>query len=239
VSPSVDLATLPVLDVAGRLRRLRAEMEVASLGALLVTKLDNVRYLTGFTGSAGMLLVTSTTALLTTDGRYRDQAAEQISAAGAEVDLEIGGMERQLEAIVAAAKGLFQLGLEAASCTWAQQRRFASLLESTLVPTVGVVEQLRIVKGEGELARIERACELADVALAQVKGRLADAPSESEFAAELEFEMRRRPARRSRPSWRAAPTRPCRTPDRRSGPSPRATSSSSTSAPSLTGTART
>ena len=194
MSPSVDLATLPVLDVAGRLRRLRAEMEVASLGALLVTKLDNVRYLTGFTGSAGMLLVTSTTALLTTDGRYRDQAAEQISAAGAEVDLEIGGMERQLEAIVAAAKGLFQLGLEAASCTWAQQRRFASLLESTLVPTVGVVEQLRIVKGEGELARIERACELADVALAQVKGRLADAPSESEFAAELEFEMRRRGA---------------------------------------------
>jgi Xaa-Pro aminopeptidase len=190
VSPSTE-ALLP-LDVAVRLARLQEALPTAGCDALLVTKLENVRYLTGFSGSAAMLLVTDTDALLVTDGRYREQAAEQLRAAAVEAEVVVAGGAGQLEAINKRTAGVAQLGLESAACTWAAQLRFAEALSPSLVPTRGLIEQLRIVKDAGELARIERACDIADVALAQVKGRLAEEPTESEFAAELEFEMRRR-----------------------------------------------
>ena len=82
--------TLPAMDVAGRLPRLRARFEDTGIDGLLVTRLPNVRYLTGFTGSAGMVLVTPTDALLVTDGRYQDQSAEQIAASGADVHVGVG-----------------------------------------------------------------------------------------------------------------------------------------------------
>ncbi len=81
---STTLETLPAMDVAGRLPRLRERFADAGIDALLVTRLPNVRYLTGFTGSAAMVLVTATDALLVTDGRYKDQSAEQIAASGAD-----------------------------------------------------------------------------------------------------------------------------------------------------------
>ncbi len=62
----------------------------AGVDALLVTRLPNVRYLTGFTGSAGMVLVTPTDALLVTDGRYQEQSAEQIAASGADARIGVG-----------------------------------------------------------------------------------------------------------------------------------------------------
>ena len=74
--------TLKPLAVAGRIDRLRAALPTASLDALVVTNLTNVRYLTGFTGSAAVAVITEDAVLLATDGRYRTQAAEQIEAAG-------------------------------------------------------------------------------------------------------------------------------------------------------------
>ena len=61
--------TLIQLDVAPRIGRLREKLTAAELDGLLVTKLANVRYLTGFTGSAALLLVTGNDALFVTDGR--------------------------------------------------------------------------------------------------------------------------------------------------------------------------
>jgi len=76
-------------DVAARLGRLRPRLSDAGCEALLVTHLVNVRYLTGFTGSAGLLLVLPDEVVLTTDGRYRDQAAEQLAAAGVDARVEV------------------------------------------------------------------------------------------------------------------------------------------------------
>jgi Xaa-Pro aminopeptidase len=69
-------APLAPMDFPGRLTRLRSGLGAAEVDALLVTALANVRYLTGFTGSAGVLLATAggPGALLVTDGRYRAQA---------------------------------------------------------------------------------------------------------------------------------------------------------------------
>ena len=73
------------MDVPGRLSRLR--LALADTEALLVTSLTNIRYLTGFTGSAGMLFVLPDEAVLLTDGRYGTQATEQLAAAS--VDAEV------------------------------------------------------------------------------------------------------------------------------------------------------
>ena len=75
-------APLAPMDVASRAGRLQARLPDVGVDALLVTRLPNVRYLTGFTGSAATLLVDPDRLCLVTDGRYQTQAHEQLTAAG-------------------------------------------------------------------------------------------------------------------------------------------------------------
>jgi Xaa-Pro aminopeptidase len=188
--------TLPPMDVAGRAARLRPLLAEAGVDALLVTHLANVRYLTGFTGSSAMLLVTGDTMVFTSDGRYRTQAGEQLAAAGVDAQIEIGTtVAAQRDALAAVLAPASRLGLEAHAVTWAQQRDLARTLTGhELVPTDGLVERLRLVKEPGEVARIRAACAIADDALGALLPRLADRPTERDFALDLEVEMRRRGA---------------------------------------------
>jgi Xaa-Pro aminopeptidase len=185
---------LAPMDVPSRLVRLRERLGRERLSGMLVTSLANVRYLSGFSGSSAMLLVTARRALLVTDGRYRDQAAAEMAAAGVSADLEVVGSTKQISAINAATHGLARLALEAKAVSWALQGELAAAVKPALVATTGFVEAIRLVKDRGEIARIERACDIADVAFAQTKRRLAEGVTEAEFAAELDFEMRQRGA---------------------------------------------
>ncbi len=193
---TVSTDTLPVMDVAGRVSRLRPLFAEAGIDALLVTSLPNVRYLTGFTGSSAMVLVTTDALVFTSDGRYRTQAGEQLAAAGVAAQIEIGAtVAQQRDALAAALVPGARIGLEAHAVTWAQQRDLARALAGhELVPTDGLVERLRRVKEAGEVARIRAACAIADDALAALLPRLADGPTERDFALDLEVEMRRRGA---------------------------------------------
>jgi Xaa-Pro aminopeptidase len=163
-------ADLAPLAVAGRLERLRERLGDVGVDALLVTSLVNVRWLTGFTGSAGVLVVGSARVVLATDGRYRTQSADQVAAAGVAdvVDIAVGGLEDQAAAIVAAVSPEGRrVGFEATQLTVSAHEQWATRLSgSTLVPTRGVVEDLRVAKDAGELARMERAASIADAALA-------------------------------------------------------------------------
>ncbi|HKA85981.1 MAG TPA: Xaa-Pro peptidase family protein [Acidimicrobiales bacterium] len=194
---SFDPASLPPMDVADRAARLRPRLAEVPCDALLVTNLTNVRYLTGFTGSAALLLLPADEAaepVFVTDGRYRDQAASELAGAGVVARTVIGQEEdARRRALAGAAAGLARLGLEAENVTWAQKRRFASdwFPDAKLVPTTGLVEALRLVKDAGEVARIEAACGMADAALAAVRHRLGEGPAEAEVALELEWQMRR------------------------------------------------
>jgi Xaa-Pro aminopeptidase len=193
----IDLASLPSMDIAARVPRLRvllAEHGDNACDGLLVTKLVNIRYLSGFTGSAGMLLVLPDELVLVTDGRYRDQAAEQLAAAGVEADVRIGlTMARQFEIVGVDVTGL-RLGLEAHAVTWADQRAMATThltFVKELVPTTGLVESLRIVKDDGEVARIEAAATIATAALTRVRDLLDEHPTEHEFGLAIDTEIRR------------------------------------------------
>jgi len=188
-----DLAQLPSPEVARRVDRLRAQFDGAGISALLVTRLVNIRYLTGFTGSAGMLLVTPDRLVLSTDGRYRDQSAEQLRAAEVEASFAIGTVDDQRAALADAGRGCATIGLEAHGVTWAQQRAMDAdwYPDADVVPTEMLVEGLRRVKDAGEQARIAAACAIGDAALAAVRPLLADEPEERELALALENEMRR------------------------------------------------
>ncbi|MEY2589190.1 MAG: hypothetical protein QOJ67_1174 [Acidimicrobiaceae bacterium] len=190
----VGVASLPPMQVAARAARVRDELDGAGCDALLVTKLVNIRYLTGFTGSAAMVVVTPDSLLLVTDGRYRDQATEQLQAAGVDASVSIGlTAEEQYRVLDGAASGL-RLGLEAHVVTWAQQRAMVERWfrnAAELVATEGVVEALRLVKDDGEVARIEAAATIATDALRGLLPRLFERPTENDFGLELDTAIRR------------------------------------------------
>ena len=195
-SPST--AALPPLTVTGRIERLRAAFDEHEIDALVVTTLPNVRYLTGFAGSAGVLTVTRDRALLTTDGRYRTQSAEQVDKAGAaaQVDITIGPAAEQRKAaqtlLSDAAKAIARIGLEADQVSWSAQRTWADRLgEGRLVATSNTVEALREVKDAAEIARMEHAAAIADAALFDTLPLMSQGVTEEHFALELDTAMRR------------------------------------------------
>ena len=198
---------LPPIAVTGRLDRLREDFDQHGVDALVVTTLANIRYLTGFSGSAGVLTVTRARALLTTDGRYRTQSAEQLDRAGAaaQVDILIGPAAEQRKAAQALLHAHTRIGLEADNVTWSAQRTWAELLTGTetataaetvtasptLVPTTNAVEALRARKDPAEIARMERAAAIADAALFDVLPLMSQGVTEEHFALELDTAMRR------------------------------------------------
>lgn len=187
------LATLPAMHISARAPRLRATFADAGIDALLVTRLPNIRYLTGFTGSAATLLVTPDDLVFLTDGRYAEQSAEQLGDAGVDARIEIGATQVvQREALGEAVKPFARLGLEAHGVTWAQQRAFAAAFTANdLVPTDELVEALRRIKEPGEVARIRAACAIGDEAFAAVSATFCDRPTERDVALALELDMRR------------------------------------------------
>jgi Xaa-Pro aminopeptidase len=193
---TMRLTDLPAMDVGARADRVRARLAGAGVDALLVTRLPNVRYLTGFTGSAGLVLLDGDAMLLVTDGRYAEQSRAQLAAAGVAADVAIGVTQaEQRDALVAAAAPHPRLGLEAHGVTWHQLREYETwFADHELVPTEELVESERRTKEPAEVARIRAACAIADDALAELIPTLAARPTERDFALDLEFAMRRRGA---------------------------------------------
>jgi Xaa-Pro aminopeptidase len=172
-----------------RAGRVAAQLEEAGADVLLVTDAVNVRWLTGFTGSSGLALVGADGVReFVTDFRYLSQSAEQLDP----------GWERHIvPELVAAVPQLLgratRLGFDDAAVTVKEHARLQELVgeDVTLVPTAGLVEGLRAVKDEGELARIRAAAQLADAALQDVLTRGLAGRTEREVGLDLEFTMRR------------------------------------------------
>jgi Xaa-Pro aminopeptidase len=182
---------------ATRVARLARALDELELDALLVDSLVSVRYLTGFTGSNGLVLAvagadgaTLGTHRFLSDFRYATQSAEQVPDAFAR-EIVAEDLLAALAGSLEASSG--RLGFDDANVTIKRHAQLAELLGSgwELIPSAGAVERLRAVKDEGEIARIRAASELADEAL---RGVLEDGlvgRSEREVALELELRMRR------------------------------------------------
>lgn len=214
-----DPAALPPLVLAGRAAGVRAVLEsgvelAADAGtpggdgaggegngaapqpcdALVITNLANGRWLTGFSGSAMIVVLTSDDLLVITDGRYATQAPAELEAAGVDGRVVIANRGAdQREAAAEAVAGLGRIALEADHISWSRFRTFAGewFAGAELLPATGVVEKLRRVKSSEEIARMSAAAAVADGALAETLPRLAERPTEGEIAAELDHLMRR------------------------------------------------
>jgi Xaa-Pro aminopeptidase len=175
------------VDHAKRRTRLEAALDELELDALLVTRLVNVRYLTGFTGTNGQLLAQRGGGIFLTDSRYEDQAKRQLP------DLALEIYSRGLAGALADAcrDGSGQrLGFEASGVTFKTWRELDGIDGVELSPTEDVVERLRWVKDPEELALIERAQAAADDAFERVTSKLTEGMTERDVAIELEIAMR-------------------------------------------------
>lgn len=181
----LDLDGLPPLALAGRADTVRASSEQA---ALLIAEPHNVRWLTGFRGSVGWVVLTPDRTVLVTDRRYGDRARDETAAAG-EVEVLVGATQTDLRRLVVdACRGFAQVGAEAAYLSHARWQELAGDLP--LVPADGTVERHRRSKDDGELARIAAAAAIADRALASVAPRLGEGLTELDVRHELEHLMR-------------------------------------------------
>jgi len=178
------------VDHALRRKRLVERLPELGVEGLFVSMLPNVRYLTGFTGSNGQVLVTADETVFFTDGRYQEQARAQVSEV--ECVFYLDGFPPAIA--VARTRGVGRLGFEAAGVTyryWEQLRERAEGIE--LAPIGPEVERLRRTKDAEEVVLIGRAQEAADVAFERVVlgGGLGEGITEREVALELELAMRR------------------------------------------------
>ncbi len=162
-------------------------LEQQGVDGFLVTDMANIRYLTGFSGSAGLLVINGSGATLVTDFRYSTQAPREVGAA-AQVVVEQSDVWRRASLLV---QGMATLGFEAGSMTVASAQRLGKLTAAQLVPATDVVEVLRAVKSAREVEAIRNAARLCCEAVARTVARLAPGQSESEVAGMLEAEVRK------------------------------------------------
>lgn len=169
---------------------LRRRLEHEGLDGLLVTHPANIRYLTGFTGSSGLLWVTGERTLLLTDSRYAQQAPEE-TAGVAEVTVETRNLWERFRKLLAGG-GALRLGFEREHLTVRDAERLGELEPVRAVPSSDLVETLRAVKDEGEVAAIAEAATLAQAALAALLPSIRPGQTEREIAVRLEGELRNR-----------------------------------------------
>lgn len=171
-----------------RLSRLRALMLERGLEALFVTGAHNRKYLSGFTGSSGYLLITAQKAYLLTDFRYMSQAPAQ--AKHFEVVEHQPKVTATLKELLEQS-GIKELGFEQQQVSYASYVSYAAdLADIKLVPTDSLVEQLRMVKDDSEIAVMREAAELADRTFAHLLTTLKPGITENDVALTIEFFMR-------------------------------------------------
>lgn len=176
-----------------RLDSIRTKFDETGIDCLMVSTEENRRYLSGFTGSAGYLFITATDAVLATDFRYIEQAGRQCP------DFRVHRMMGGVDWLTALLRelGIHRLGFESQQMTVSTHTGIQKAisdsdpsLDVTLVPTSGLVEELRSVKDADELAILTKAIEIADEAFAQVAPTIRPGHTEVEVAWMLEKAMR-------------------------------------------------
>ncbi len=171
-----------------RINALRQKLRTDNLDGMILTHLDHVRYLTGFTGTAGLLVISPGGADFFTDFRYTDQARKQIK--GARVSI----VKRDL---VAGLKEFPKLNVKNRTYAFSSEHLTVALKEklqkvlpdSLFVPADSVLADLGWVKDKDEIASITKAVEISDLAFERILSMIAPGVRERELAAELEYQM--------------------------------------------------
>jgi Xaa-Pro aminopeptidase len=191
--------------VSSRLARIPAELRGAGLDALVVTHLPNVRYLTGFSGSAGAVVLFAERAVLVVDFRYVTSAREIAAASGGEIAVEVA--ERTYDEAIAAVlrrEDARRIGIEAAYMPVGRFNKLSAALASgppsplgseeacpSLVATERFVERARVVKDAGEVKTLREGARLLSAVAREAAAFVRAGRSERDIAADIDAAVRR------------------------------------------------
>ena len=172
-----------------RLEKLRTKLHAQGLDGILITNRENRRYLSGFTGSAGILVIGSQEALLVTDFRYWEQASLEskdfeLYRQGPQLWPSLGELLQKLN--------WERVGFEAGDLTYLDYQNLVGILasNSTLIPVYGLVEELRQVKEEREIELIAKAAVITDLAWEKTVRRVRPGVKERDLALEFDYQLR-------------------------------------------------
>jgi len=175
--------------MSSRLAKLREALVANSLDAIVITQPENRRYISGFTGSSALLLVSTEHALLATDFRYYEQVGKQspdfrlIKVESNEIGPILNNMVQEIQAT--------RVGFECQHVTVDTHKQWADAAEGfELVPSKEIVETIRATKDTNELATIRRAVALSDGAIHHIGDVIRPGMTEKEIAWEMESYMR-------------------------------------------------
>jgi Xaa-Pro aminopeptidase len=184
----------PEFPYRARLAVVRAALAGPGVDALIVTHPPNLRYLCGFDGSLGALLVTATEWSLVVDGRYITTAKERAAASAGLSDLRVELAPRSIEEGIAAEWARAKpaaVGVEAAVMTLDRFARLQALVPARLVPTERVVEAARMIKDDGEIEVMRQAARMLSGAALEALASVRPGRSETDVALQVELAMRR------------------------------------------------
>lgn len=174
-----------------KLAKLRQALLDNGVDALLITNGYNRRYMTGFTGTAGVAIVSQNDAVFITDFRYTEQAAAQIT------DFRIvqhkGTIYDEVGKQVAAL-GIKTLGFEKDALNYGTYEVYKNAVNADFVPLSGLIEKIRLIKTPEEINIIKVACEIADNAFTHILDFIKPGKTELDVSNELEFFMRKQGA---------------------------------------------
>ncbi len=172
-----------------RLERLRERMVEKKIPALLLTNPVNIGYLSGFVGSEDAVLITLKKATLFTDFRYLGEAKKKVIKF--QIKKRKGPLLKALAPVLNKPK-IKKLGFEAEHLSYSRYRLFSKNLKGIrLIPTKGLVENLRRIKDQGEIKSIKKAIRITENALANTLKKIRNSMKERELSALLEYELRK------------------------------------------------
>jgi len=175
---------------SARVKRVVERLEADGLSALYVTSLPNIYYLTGFTGSTAQVLISPQRRWFITDFRYHEQFAAQVDQ---DFELIDNTTRKFIEEILPSLNGaqLKRIGFESEHVTHAAFLKLSAADGFEFTPTAAWIEDLRLVKDEGELARIREAVALGERIFGELIALIGPQTREADLAAEIEYRARK------------------------------------------------
>jgi Xaa-Pro aminopeptidase len=169
-----------------RVQKVRKQLRLLNVQGMIVVGVENVRYLTGFSGHDSWALVLPRGIVLITDSRYTEQAIGE--CVGCRIIERKGGLAKESEKITSKLKGISALGIED-SCSVSLLKGVRKVLSAKIKPISGIVENVRAVKTESEIKLIRKAARIAFDAMDWVLKQLEVGMTERQIAALYEYKL--------------------------------------------------
>lgn len=174
-----------------RVKKVQDKLSDYEIDALMITSSFNLRYVSNFTGTTGLSVITKDKAYFVTDFRYTEQAENQ--AKGFEIIQNKGPIYDEVQKIIEQDK-IERLGFEKNHITFGTYQKINETFTSSLIPVAGLIEGLREIKSDEEVETIQKAIEITEDAFEHILSYIEVGMTEIQVANELDFYMRKQGA---------------------------------------------